>query len=277
MASFVENNPQEQPETDNSIEPDKDNYENADGEELDLSDWKKVKKWCNVRARDRAPPSHYRTSLELAKSWYTLSKQAQDASIDERKAKATDDKREILLLVPGYAAKDAARKEKAPSQEPTVASRTRGGNTRADDRTTQRRGPRCAQQAQSEGVQLSSTTGLAHTAEQRQSKQAASIAPKRQTNHESYFKKVHRLEQSMLKIAAKLAWLIGKGNTKRPFGIKDYQLYVKMGNPYNGISSINGGRHRTNKRCIEEMQDKIIIVGQEQGSLALRKILPACT
>ena len=105
MASFVENNPQEQPETDNSIEPDKDNYENADGEELDLSDWKKVKKWCNVRARDRAPPSHYRTSLELAKSWYTLSKQAQDASIEEWKVKTTIEMRAIALLIPGYVAK----------------------------------------------------------------------------------------------------------------------------------------------------------------------------
>ena len=56
MASFVENNPQEQPDTDNSIEADKENSDNADGEELDLSDAKKVKKWCNVRACDSAPP-----------------------------------------------------------------------------------------------------------------------------------------------------------------------------------------------------------------------------
>ena len=48
MAPFVENNPQEQPDTDNSIEADKENSESADGEKLDLSDWKKVKKWCNV-------------------------------------------------------------------------------------------------------------------------------------------------------------------------------------------------------------------------------------
>ena len=105
MASFVENNPQEQPDTDNSIEADKENSENADGEELDLSDAKKVKKWCNVRARDRAPPSHYRTSLELAKSWYMLSKQAQDASIEEWKVKTTVEMRAIALLIPGYVAK----------------------------------------------------------------------------------------------------------------------------------------------------------------------------
>ena len=56
------------------------------------------------------------------------------------------------------------------ASQPTVASRTRGGNVRVDSRTTQRRD----QQAQSEGVQLS-TTGLAHTAEQRQSKAASII------------------------------------------------------------------------------------------------------
>ena len=72
MAPFAENNPQEKSNTDKSIEADKENSENADGEELDLSDAKKVKRWCNVRAHDRAPPLHYRMSLKLAKSWYTL-------------------------------------------------------------------------------------------------------------------------------------------------------------------------------------------------------------
>ena len=162
----------------------------------------------------------------------------------------TVEKRAIALLIPGYAAKDAARKEK-PSQ-PTVTSRIRGGNTRVDDRTTQRRsssrdprrgrqsqsqaapatqrcGPRRVQQAQFEGVQLS-TTGLAHIAEQRQFK-VASIASWRQTDHESYFKKVRHLEQSLLKSVAKLAWLTGKGNAKKTSGIKDYQLYLEIGNP----------------------------------------------
>ena len=106
MAPFAENNPQEKSNTDKSIEADKENSENADGEELDLSDAKKVKKLCNVRARGyRVPPSHYRTSLELAKSWYTLSKQAQDASIEEWKVKTTVEMRAIALLIPGYVAK----------------------------------------------------------------------------------------------------------------------------------------------------------------------------
>jgi hypothetical protein len=52
-------------------------------------------------------------------------------------------------------------------------------------------------------------------------------------DHESYFKKVHRLEQSVLKSAVpKLAWLTGTGNAKKPSGIKDYyQLYLQIGNP----------------------------------------------
>ena len=138
MASFVENNPQEQPETDNSIEPDKDNYENADGEELDLSDWKKVKKWCNLRARDRVPPSHYRRASRLPRVGIrSLSKHK--THLSKWKAKTTVEKRAIALLIPGYAAKDAARKEKA--SQPAVASRTRGGNIRVDGRTTQRGAP----------------------------------------------------------------------------------------------------------------------------------------
>jgi hypothetical protein len=40
-------------------------------------------------------------SLELAKSWYTLSKQAQDASIKERKMKTIVEMRAIALLIPG--------------------------------------------------------------------------------------------------------------------------------------------------------------------------------
>ena len=90
---------------------------------------------------------------------------------------------------------------------------------------------------------------------------AASIAPKRQTVHESYFKKVRRLEQGVLRNVAKLAWLTGKGNAKKPSVIKDYQLYLEMGNPYIGISSINGGRRP--KRRIEEMREEIIIVGHK--------------
>ena len=51
-------------------------------------------------------------------------------------------------------------------------------------------------------------------------------------DHESYFKKVRRLEQSVLKSVAKLAWLTGEGNAKKPSGIKDYyQLYLQIGNP----------------------------------------------
>ena len=64
---------------------------------------------------------------------------AHDASIEECKAKTTVEKRAIALLIPGYAAKDAARKEKA--SQPTVTSRTRGGNIRVDGRTTQRGAP----------------------------------------------------------------------------------------------------------------------------------------
>ena len=65
----------------------------------------------------------------------------------------------------------------------------------------------------------------------------------------------------MLKSVAKLAWLTGKGNAKKPSGIKDYQLYLEIGNPYNIISSINGGRRP--KRPIEEVQEEIIIVGHK--------------
>ena len=67
----------------------------------------------------------------------------------------------------------------------------------------------------------------------------------------------------MLKSVAKLAGLTGKGNAEKPSGIKDYQVYFEVSNPYNGISSINGGRRRTNKRRIEEMQEEIIIVGHK--------------
>ena len=83
-------------------------------------------------------------------------------------------------------------------------------------------------------------------------------------DHESYFKKVRRLEQSVLKSIAQLAWLTGKGNAKKPSGIKDYQLYLEIGNPHNGISPINGGRRP--KRPIEETEEteeEIIIVGHK--------------
>ena len=64
----------------------------------------------------------------------------------------------------------------------------------------------------------------------------------------------------MLKSVAKLAWLTGKGNAKKPSEIKDYQLYLEIGNPYNGISSINGGSRRTNKHRIEEAEEEIIVI-----------------
>ena len=88
------------------------------------------------------------------------------------------------------------------------------------------------------------------------------MASKRQRATESYFQKVRRSEQSVLKSVAKFAWLTGKGNAKKPSGInKDYQLYLEIGNPYDGISSINGGRRP--KRPIEETEEEIIIVGHK--------------
>ena len=69
------------------------------------------------------------------------------------------------------------------------------------------------------------------------------------------------MEQSVPKSVAKLAWLTGKGNAKKPSGIKDYQLYLEIGNPHNGISPINGGRRP--KRPIEETEEEIIIVGHK--------------
>ena len=123
--------------------------------------------------------------------------------------------RAIALLIPGYAAKMPCEKRKlvnrpsqaAPPVEETpesmvelhsnvvACSRDPRRDQQAQSQAApaiQRRCPRRARQAQSEGVQLS-ITGLAHTTEQHQSK-AASIAPKRQMDHESYLKKVRRLE-----------------------------------------------------------------------------------
>ena len=113
------------------------------------------------------PPLHsYRTSLELAKSWYTLSKKAQDAFIEKWKAKTTVEKCAIALLIPGYMQREMPHEKRKLVNRPSQAApveETPESIVEKVELATQRRGssrdPRRGQQAQSQAAPATQRRG----------------------------------------------------------------------------------------------------------------------